>query len=71
MQTRHFRRVYHPTRDKLLIYADYVNLLGDNADTTKKSTEIIIDASKEVGLVEENAEKLVSICCCLVTKIQG
>jgi hypothetical protein len=33
-----------------------VNLLGDNIDTTKKNTEILIDASKEVGL-EVNAEK--------------
>jgi hypothetical protein len=30
--------------------------LGDNIDTTKKSTETLIDASKEVGL-EVNAEK--------------
>jgi hypothetical protein len=34
---------------QLLIYADDVNLLGDN-------TETLIDASKEVGL-EVNAEK--------------
>jgi hypothetical protein len=35
---------------------DYVNLLGDNRDTIKKSTETVIDASKEVGL-EVNTEK--------------
>jgi hypothetical protein len=34
---------------QLLIYADDVNLLGDNTDTIKKN-RIIIDASKEVGL---------------------
>jgi hypothetical protein len=39
-----------------LPYADDVNLLGDNIDTIKKNTEILIDASKEVGL-EINAEK--------------
>jgi hypothetical protein len=40
---------------QLLAYAD-VNLLGDNLDTIKKSTETLIDASKEVGL-EINVEK--------------
>jgi hypothetical protein len=41
---------------QLLAYADDVNLLGDNIDTIKKNTEIVIDASKEVGL-EINVEK--------------
>jgi sorting nexin-29 len=35
---------------QLLVYADDVNLLGDNTDTVKKSTEALIDAGKEVGL---------------------
>jgi hypothetical protein len=35
---------------QLLVYADDVNLLGDNIDTLKKSTETLIDVSKEVGL---------------------
>jgi hypothetical protein len=39
-----------------LSYADDVNLLGDNIDTIKKNTDILIDASKEVGL-EINVEK--------------
>jgi hypothetical protein len=41
---------------KLLAYVNDVNLLGDNTDTTKKNMEILIDASKEVGL-EVNAAK--------------
>jgi hypothetical protein len=41
---------------QLLAYADDVNLLGDNIDTIKKTTETLIDASKEVGL-EVNVEK--------------
>jgi hypothetical protein len=32
------------------------NLLGDNVNTTKKNTESLIDAAKEVGL-EVNSEK--------------
>jgi hypothetical protein len=34
----------------LLAYADNVNLLGNDIDSIKKNTEILIDASKEVGL---------------------
>jgi hypothetical protein len=35
---------------QLLVYADNVNLLGDNIDTIKKNTESLIVANKEVGL---------------------
>jgi hypothetical protein len=45
---------------QLLAYADDVNLLGDNIDTIKKTTEAIIDAGKEVGL-EINREDYVYI----------
>jgi hypothetical protein len=34
---------------RLLSYAD-VNILGDNIDATKKKTETLTHASKEVGL---------------------
>jgi hypothetical protein len=36
--------------------ADDVNILGDNIDTIKKSTQTLIDASKEIG-PEVNTEK--------------
>jgi hypothetical protein len=38
------------------VYAEDVNLLGDNIDTIKKNTETFIGAGKEVGL-EVNREK--------------
>jgi hypothetical protein len=38
------------------VYADDVNLLGDNRDTIKKPPQTLISASKEVGL-EVNTEK--------------
>jgi hypothetical protein len=41
---------------QLLAYAHDVSLLGDNIDTINKITEILIDASKEVGL-EVNIEE--------------
>jgi hypothetical protein len=41
---------------QLLADADDVNRLGDNADTIKKCTGTLTDASKEVGL-EINVEK--------------
>jgi hypothetical protein len=43
-------------KHRLLVYADYVNLLGDNMDTIKKNMETLTDASKEVG-IEVNAVK--------------
>jgi hypothetical protein len=41
---------------QLLVYADDVNVLGDNIGRIEKHTETLIDASKEVSL-EVNADK--------------
>jgi hypothetical protein len=41
---------------QLLAYAEDMNLLEDNMETITKSTEILIDVSKEVGL-EINIDK--------------
>jgi hypothetical protein len=43
---------------QLLVYADAVNLLGDNINTITKSTEALVHASKEDD-VEVNAEKTI------------
>jgi hypothetical protein len=41
---------------QLLVYADDVNILGGSVHATKKNTEALVVASKEIGL-EVNAEK--------------
>jgi hypothetical protein len=55
---------------QLLVSADDVNLLGDNIYTVKKNTQIVIDASKEVG-IELKAEKTKYKCCSLLTRMQS
>jgi hypothetical protein len=44
------------TGQRVLVYADDVNILGDDTDTIKKKTQTLIDASKEIGL-EVNIEQ--------------
>ena len=35
---------------QLLVYADDVNMLGENLQTIRENTEIFIKASKDIGL---------------------
>jgi hypothetical protein len=41
---------------QLLVYADHFNLLGDGINIMKENTEILLEASRDVGL-EINAGK--------------
>jgi hypothetical protein len=41
---------------QLLVYADYVNILGGSVHAVKKNTEALIVGSKEIAL-EVNAQK--------------
>jgi hypothetical protein len=40
----------------LLVYADYVNLLGDSVNTIKENSGTLLEASRDIGL-EINAGK--------------
>ena len=41
---------------QLLVYADDINMLGENLQTIRENTEIFIKASKDIGL-EVNSDK--------------
>jgi nitrous oxide reductase len=55
----------------VLVYADDVNILGDNIDNIKKNTQTLTDPSKEIGLEVNTENTTILVYCCLVTKMQG
>jgi hypothetical protein len=54
---------------QLLVYADNINLLGDDIGTTKKNTETLTDAIKEVDL-EVNTEKAKYMLMCRLQNVE-
>jgi hypothetical protein len=50
---------------QLMVYADDVNLLGDNIDTIKQNTETLTtDANKEVGLEADEQRTIYMLLSC-------
>jgi hypothetical protein len=41
---------------QLLVYVDYVNILGGSVHAVKKNTEALVAATREIGL-QVNADK--------------
>jgi hypothetical protein len=49
---------------QLLVYADHVNVLNENANVKKRNTEVLFEASSEVGLdVNTKKNKYIVMSC--------
>jgi hypothetical protein len=44
--------------NQLLVWADDINLLVDNINTTKRKTEALVDASKEVSIRKDQENQV-------------
>jgi hypothetical protein len=53
---------------ELLVYADDVNLLGNHIDTIKTQK---LKLTLLWSLVYKQTQRTLSICCCLVTRMQA
>jgi hypothetical protein len=51
-----------------LVYADDINLLGNNTNTMKKTREALVDASRDVG--PKRTQRKLTTCRCYFTKMQ-
>ena len=53
---------------QLLVYADYVNILGGSIHTIKENAQVLVLASKEIGL-EVNPDKTKSMVIRMQSKV--
>ena len=58
-------------KHQLLVYADDVNMLGENLQTSRENTEIFIKASKDIGLEVDSEKTKYMITSCQQNIVQN